>query len=109
MLFPMRLIEFATGKFLASLADHLLGPDGKYFEKTIRNVSESQVGVHFIDPVAGRVCDIAKSFLARLDRKIVCSLCLRRAQMRQDPVPHNANVSSRVIDRGSNRNTEKAL
>jgi hypothetical protein len=82
MLFPMRLIEFATGKFLASLADHLLRPDRKYFEKTVRNVSESQVGVHFIDPVAGGVCYISKSLLARLDRKIVCSLCLRRTQMR---------------------------
>src|SRR5262245_22744493 len=30
MLFPMRLIEFAAGKFLTSLADHLLRPDGKY-------------------------------------------------------------------------------
>ena len=82
MHFPMRLIEFATGKFLASFADHLLRPDGKYFEKTIRNVSESQVGVHFIDPITGGVCYISKSLLARLDRKIVCSLCLCCPQMR---------------------------
>ncbi len=82
MLFPMRLIEFAAGKFLAGLADHLLRPDGKYFEETVRNISETQVGVHFIDPVAGGVCYIPKSFLARLDPQIVGSLCLRRPQMR---------------------------
>ena len=32
--------------------------------------------------IAGGVCYISKSLLARLDRKIVCGLCLRRLQMR---------------------------
>src|SRR6187200_3134936 len=68
---PMRRLQALGGEFLPRLAHDRVARNRKYLKEPVGYDSETQIFIHFVDPIACHLSDIAEALVSRLQLSLM--------------------------------------